>query len=83
METKFKCREVYKGRPRFGLDLGWWVHDGSNQYEDRCRQRKKKTPGSRVDLGLGLVERVHSGEGGSLAQTWKDEMIGLDQTRRK
>lgn len=44
---------------------------------------RRKPTRSRVDLGLGLVERVHSGEGGSLAQTWKDEMIGLDQTRRK
>lgn len=44
---------------------------------------RRKPTGNRVDLGLGLVERVRSGEGGSLAQTWKDEMMGLDQTRRK
>lgn len=44
---------------------------------------RRKPTGSRVDFGLGLVERVRSGEGGILAQTWKDEMIGLDQTQRK
>lgn len=44
---------------------------------------RREPPGSRVDFWLGLVERVRSGEGGILAQTGKDEMIGLDQTWRK